>query len=402
MNIWIIDHYAVPPKYYPLARQTIFAKKLMEKGHSVTIFSASTVHNSTINLISENELYREDTVDGVKYVYIKCRGYEGNGISRILNMEEFARKLPKVCSEYEKPDAVLACSLTLQACKKGIKLAQKYGAKGVAQIMDLWPETLIAYGVATAKNPFVWYLRAIEKRIYKKADKLIFTMEGAYDYIKERKWQVIVPESKVSFINNGIDLEAFDYNKEKYKIEDSDLTNNGIIKIVYLGSIRKVNNVGILLDIAKSVRNERIKFLIWGDGDERESLEKRVKDEKISNVVFKGRVDKKFAPYITSNADINIVHNFNSPIFRFGISMNKIFDYFAAGRPIFCDFSCPYNPVIKEKAGIDSDSDIESTAIKLEEFACKRNEEYAHNARKAAEEKYNFNKHVEKLIEILS
>ena len=34
MNIWLINHYAVPPKYYPLARPTLFAKNLMAMGHT--------------------------------------------------------------------------------------------------------------------------------------------------------------------------------------------------------------------------------------------------------------------------------------------------------------------------------------------------------------------------------
>lgn len=38
MDIWLINHYAVPPKYYPLARQTCFARYLMAMGHTVTIF----------------------------------------------------------------------------------------------------------------------------------------------------------------------------------------------------------------------------------------------------------------------------------------------------------------------------------------------------------------------------
>lgn len=46
MRIWLINHYAVPPQYYPLARQNYFAKNLMRLGHEVTIFAASTVHNS--------------------------------------------------------------------------------------------------------------------------------------------------------------------------------------------------------------------------------------------------------------------------------------------------------------------------------------------------------------------
>ena len=81
-------------------------------------------------------------------------------------------------------------------------------------------------------------------------------------------------------------------------------------------------------------------FLIWGDGDEREVLEQRVVDEHINNVVFKGRVEKKYIPYITSQADLNIAHNTPTELFRFGISFNKIFDYMAAGKPTLSTF--PY------------------------------------------------------------
>ena len=54
MRIWLINHYAVPPQYYPLARQNYFAKYLMQAGHEVTIFAASTVHNSELNLIEDD------------------------------------------------------------------------------------------------------------------------------------------------------------------------------------------------------------------------------------------------------------------------------------------------------------------------------------------------------------
>ena len=45
MNIWLINHYAVPPKYYPLARQTYFAKHLMRMGHTVKIFAGLKEEN---------------------------------------------------------------------------------------------------------------------------------------------------------------------------------------------------------------------------------------------------------------------------------------------------------------------------------------------------------------------
>jgi len=402
MNIWIIDHYAVPPEYYPLARQTIFARKLGEKGHNVTIFCASSVHNSDINLSNGADLCREETVNGVKYVYVTCQNYRGNGLARILNMSEFARKLPKVVKRYLKPDAVLACSMTLQACRQGLRLARKYGARAIAQITDLWPETLVAYGVAGKNNPAVLYLRIIEKWIYTHSDSIIFSMEGAYDYIREQHWEKAVPESKIRYINNGVDLDEFDYNKSNYQINDDDLSNPNIIKLVYVGSIRRVNNLGTLLDTAKAVTDTRIRFLIWGDGDEKELLEKRCKEEGINNVVFKGRVDKKYVAYITCQADINLLHNDSSPILRFGLSMNKLFDYFAAGKPILCDFESKYNPVIMQNAGIEVNSLIpEEKAQAIDKISDVDLEALGYNARKAAENIYNFDVLTSKLEEIL-
>lgn len=352
MKIWLINHYAVPPQYYPLARQNYFAKNLMRLGHEVTIFAASTVHNSDKNLIEDDTPYREDVVDGVHYVLIRCKGYHGNGASRILNMLEFARKLPGVCDKYPRPDAIVATSMPPMSCAAGIKLARKYGCRGIAEIADLWPESLIAYGIAGPRNPAVLWLRRLEKWIYTKADAVVFTAEGAYDYIKEQHWEKEVPQSKVFYINNGVDLELFDYNKEHFRVEDKDLDDPDIFKVVYTGSIRQVNNLGLLLDAAKAVKDPRVRFLIWGDGDERPMLEQRVKDENIGNVVFKGWVEKKFVPSIVSRADVNYIDPFSDSVSKYGISSNKLFEYFAAGKPILVQARERYNPVKTYHAGI--------------------------------------------------
>ena len=264
MKIWLINHYAVPPQYYPLARQNYFAKNLMALGHEVTIFAASTVHNSNLNLIVDNTPYREDVVDGVHYVLIRCKGYQGNGVSRILNMFEFARKLPGVCNQFPRPDAIVATSVPPMCCAAGIKLARKYGCRGVAEIADLWPESIVAYGIAGPRNPAVLWLRRLEKKIYTKADAIVFTAEGAYDYIKGQHWENEVPRSKVYYINNGVDLELFDYNKENFRVEDTDLDDPGIFKVVYTGSIRQVNNLGLLLDAAKERRHTPAWYVCTG------------------------------------------------------------------------------------------------------------------------------------------
>lgn len=405
MNIWIIDHYAVPPEYYPLARQTIFAKKLNEKGHTATIFCASSVHNSDKNLSNGAKLYREEIVDGVKYVFVTCKGYRGNGIKRVLNMLEFARKLPKVCKNYEKPDAVLACSMTLQACKQGIKLARKYKAKAVAQITDLWPEALVEYGIAGKNSLPVLYLRRIEKWIYINADSVVISAEGMYRYVIEQGWDKTIPKEKYVYINNGIDLAAFDYNKDHFKLEDKELEDPDFYNIVYTGSIRIVNDLSGVLEVAKCIKNPKIRFLIWGQGDQLEELKQRVIDENITNVFFKGPVEKKYIPYITSKAFVNFAHNQPSKMFKYGISFNKVFDYLAAGRPILCDFPCPYNPVLSAKAGVSVDSaDPNDIALQIERFTAMDStniDRYCTNARIGAKQ-YDFEVLTQKLLDVFT
>ena len=405
MKIWLVNHYAVPPQYYPLARPSLIAKNLIKMGHEVTIIAASTVHNSDKNLIEGKEKIIKFQDDGIPYVLINCASYQGNGLKRVINILEFAKKLPGVLKTLEKPDALIATSFDPISCYAGIKYAKKRGIKSVAEIADLWPETLVDYGGVKPNNPVVKWLRRIEKKIYKTADRIVFTMEGAYDYIIEQGWEKKVQREKVAYINNGIDLEQFDFNRNSYQINDSDLENESVFKVIYAGAIRKVNGLDSLLDAAKKTKDPHIKYLIWGDGDEKERLIKRVEDEKINNVTFKGKVDKKYIPFITSKADLNIAHNTPSKLFRFGISFNKLFDYLAAGKPVLCDFPSKYNPAIMWKAGIEvdkpSDENIANAICQIANESHDKYYEMCENARKAVLQKYNFSSLTLSLMEVI-
>ena len=400
----MINHYAVPPQYYPLARPSLFAKNLIMMGHDVTIIAASTVHNSEINLIEGREKVKKFIDDGIPYILIRCSDYQGNGAKRVINILEFARKLPRVLDTIEKPDAIVATSFDPLSCYAGIKYAKKRGIKAVAEIADLWPETLVAYNGLKPSNPIVKFLRSIEKNIYTQADRVVFTMEGAYDYIVEQGWDVEIPREKVEFINNGIEIKEFDTNRETYTVQDADLNDDSVFKVVYTGAVRKVNNLGLILDAAKLITDPQVRILIWGDGDELEYLKKRVTDEKITNVSLKGKVPKRFVPYITSKADLNILHNSETPIMRFGLSLNKMFDYMAAGKPILVDFHGNNNPVIDNAAGIETDgntaSNIANGIIYIKSLPDQDKINLGFSARKTAE-KYDFDLLTDKLIRVI-
>lgn len=407
MDIWLINHYAVPPQYYPLARQTYFAKHLMAMGHSVTIFAASTVHNSDKNLIADGSPWREETVDGVHYVYIKCTGYRGNGIRRIYNICEFAWKLPGVCRRFPGPDAIVATSMPPTSCAMGVHLARKYQCRGVAEIADLWPESIVAFGILGPRNPAVIALRHLEKWIYKRADAVIFTMEGAYDYIKEQGWEKEIPRSKVFYINNGVDLAVFDDHRAHCCLEDPDLDDPDTYKIVYTGSIRAANGLTQLLDCAERLQDyPELRFLVYGGGEDLEALKALCHERGLKNLVFKGQVKKEYIPYILSKSSVNVLNYAAEAvkIYRYGSSQNKLFEYLASGKPILTNIKIAHSPIERYHCGITAaSSDGKAYAEAVLQLYQLPPAEYAamgQNARNAARE-YDFKNLTKRLLQVI-
>ncbi len=403
MNIWLFNHYAVPPQYYYIHRYNSFASELIKRGHSVTIFCASSVHNSDINLIEDNSPFTVFEQDGVRYVVIKCKSYKTNGVKRVLNMREFARKLPGICRKFTNPNVIIAKTIPLDCAKSGIKIAKKIGCKIIVDVTDLWPESLVSYGLLKKNNLIIKYLRNMEKWIYKNCDELVFSMEGAYEYIKDQKWDRLIPKSKVHFINNGIDCEKYDYEIENNKYFDSELQNRDKYKVVYTGSIRRGDNVGVLIDAAKNL-DSHYSIFIFGSGNEYDLLKARIETEKIKNVYLKGQVDKKFIPSILSYADASIFTVDNCPIIRYGISPNKLFDYIASKKPIICTLNAPFNPADKYNLCIHAETySAEGIANAIKKAASLNKEEIEtikKNSVKAISE-YNFAALTDKLLKVI-
>ena len=58
----------------------------------------------------------------------------------------------------------------------------------MVEVPDLWPESFAAFGLVTRRNPLLKISYLIEKYIYKKAEKVIFTMEGGMEYLAKKNW----------------------------------------------------------------------------------------------------------------------------------------------------------------------------------------------------------------------
>jgi glycosyltransferase involved in cell wall biosynthesis len=423
-NIWLINHYAIPPKFGGLNRHYYFSKYLSNMGYKVKIFTASKIHNSKINVFnSPSDAFsqheeksshalkniKEINFDGVTYTFLKTSNYKNNGLSRIKNMLEFPYRVLTCCKKFKKPDVIYTSSPSPFAALIAVRMAKKFKIPIILEVRDLWPESIVAYKGISPKNPIIRFLYLLEKYLYKHANCIIFTMEGGKEYIKSKELENIVDLSKVYNINNGVDLDEYQKSLENH-FEDFDLEDKCTFKVIYAGSIREVNHLNDLLDAAKIIQNKKqvqpkkIKFLIYGDGTEKKALEDRCNSEKIQNIIFKGHIQRKFIPYALSKADLNIITVRQTDIMRFGCSLNKLFDYMASGKPIVSNLQVNYDLIQRYNCGITTKTkSATDLANAIEQVYTLSHDSYLNmckNARKAAED-YDYKLLTRKLNEII-
>lgn len=416
-HVWIMNHYAGSMYVDCGGRHYNFAKYLKRAGYEPVIFCANSKHGPAETWFPNDTLWHEHMAEeiGVPFVFVKVRTYTGNGKQRVLNMLDFYRNVKKAAKEYAvkhgKPDVIYASSVHPLTLVAGIQLAKRFGVKCVCEVRDLWPEAIACtYPNRFPRNGLIMRLfYQGEKWIYKKSDQLIFTWEGAAtDYLINHKWVKghggPIDLKKSHYINNGVDLVAFDANREAYRTEDQDLDAPDSFKVVYTGSIRRVNELGLILDAAKEVRDPRVKFLLWGTGDEVPALRRRVEEEHIENVVFKGQLEKKYVPYILSRSDINLEHWQHSELLKYGTSHNKLFEYLAAGRPIFSTIKPAYSAIAANHCGAEvkgtSPQEIAEGIQALASLPREEMNQMGRNAREAAKE-YDFQNLTKKLITVI-
>ena len=355
-KIWIVNYYSAPPEYSSNPRHLEFAHHLMKVGYDVTIISSGYLRDKDLDLSPLSNRYTEVNYGEFKFIHIKVKHYSGNGLSRMLSIAQFALKLYKYRKCFEKPDIILhnihaPFDYPISWCAKKLK------AQYIVEAWDLWPDSFVRFGLIAKNNPLTKIAYGIERRLYVKADKIIFTFEGGIDYLNERKWTKEfggkIGINKIFYINNGVNIEEFNSNKEKYQIQDIDLNDDNYFKIIYLGSVRLVNNLKQLIDAANILKdNPKYKFLIYGDGSDRIYLEEYCKSNGLSNVHFKDKwIPFHYVPYVLSKSSLNIL-NYQRDFGMYGISSGKFYQYLASGKPICCNIDISHCLISKNNLGI--------------------------------------------------
>ena len=345
MRIWIVNHYADPPDGLA-TRSFDIAKRLVEKGNPTTIFvcAFSHYHLRPIRKLGWRLWMKED-IEGVRFVWINANSYRGNDLRRVLNMLIFSTlAFLAGVTRRERPDVVIGVSVHPLAALTGYFLSRVKAARFFFEVTDLWPQTLIDFGRLSQDGRTARAMRRLERFLFRKAERIIMLWRHTDEYVESQG----VSPSKIVWIPHGVELTRYEQLTPYLGAPARPF------RVMFLGGFVASNSIDHILDaalvLARRGRDD-VRFLLIGSGQERAPLMARAKSLGLSSVEFPPSVPKREVGRVMGEADAFIYGLRDLPLYRFGISLNKLTDYLAAGRPIIFFGKSTYDPVRDARAG---------------------------------------------------
>lgn len=385
MKVIYLHQYFNTPEMSGGIRSYEFARRLVNDGHEVHMIT-------TVRKGSQFRGWKVSNENGIQvhWLYVPYSNKIGF-LKRILAFLKFAifstTKVLKI-----KGDVVFATSTPLTIVIPALVGLRLCKIPYVLEVRDVWPEAAIAAGVLKSKL-LIYLANKLEKAAYFNSSHIIVLAERFIKSINR-----FSHNRPITLIPNGCDLDLFKIDRSDSLKVKSSLEWLGEKKLVlYAGTIGKANNISYMVCLAKEVYkvDPEIRFLIIGDGNEKDKVISLAHKVGVlnKNLFYLPPVSKSKIPCYFSISTVSCSFMMNSSKLS-ADSANKVFDAFAAGKPVILNnihgTLAPY--VTKENLGIVlSFKDIPEAANDLCNFLNdnKKIEEYSKNVISVAESKFS-------------
>ncbi|MDP3312600.1 glycosyltransferase family 4 protein [Lutibacter sp.] len=328
--IWVLNQTAGKPDSGWGERHYFFSKYWIQKGYEVKIISGSYNH-LFLNQpkISKKTFTVENVEDGISFCWVKIPMYDGASIFKLWSMLVFAFKLFFLSSKLiGKPSVIIVSSMPIFQILPGIFLKWKYKtSKLIFEIRDLWPLTPIHLSGYSKFHPIILGMSWLEKIGYRKADSIVSLLPNAFNYIDK----ISGDTSKSHWISNGIDASLLVKEEISKEIVAQIPTDKFIIG--YSGTMGMANALEYLIEASILLKNnQNIHFVFVGDGYLKKQFLQATKHN--NNITFIDKISKNQVQQVLQLFNCCFIGRNNTPLFDYGVSSNKYFDYMLAGKPI--------------------------------------------------------------------
>ncbi len=389
--VWIINMTAGKPDSGWGERHFYFSKFWIKKGYDVKIISGSYNHlfHNQPTIDSNKKITLEKVEEGITFCWVKIPEYDGGSIFKLWSMIVFAFKVLFLKTKIlGKPEVILVSSMPIFPIISGWYLKKKFKAKKLLfEIRDLWPLTPMYLKGYSKWHPMILIMAWVEKFGYKKADKIVSLLPNAHSYINK----ISRDKSKFCWIPNGIDETLLIKEQLPNSISKQIPSNKFVIG--YTGTMGMANALEYLIEASILLKNNKdMHFVFVGDGYLKDKLREQVKGN--TNITFISKINKNQVQHMLTFFDICFVGRNKTPLFDYGVSSNKFFDYMLAKKVIISSSNKIKDPVELSGAGLivepENGKAIVDGIIKIYNYSAKEREEIAIKGYNYVKEYHNF------------
>lgn len=331
-------------------RPYYLAKYLVRCGHEVQVLAARYSHLRRQNPIGIGV----ERIDGIDYEWLPGLEYR-SASKRAVNVLWVALYLRinagKIAKTY-RPDVVIVSSPYPFHIYGGEKIARYAGAKLIFEVRDLWPLTLTELGGISPSHPYIRWMASAEEHAYKVADKVVSVLPAADQYMKSKG----MAAEKFAYIPNGVDPDEWSVEEQRLPEQLGNAIerarSKGRFIVGYLGAHGLANSLEPLVRAAARVGDLPVSVFMVGHGPEKAALKEIADQQTPVNVEFFDPIPKVCVAAFLRRIDAAYLGSLPSPLYRYGISPNKMMDYLIAGVPIIYANKAANDPVSDAQCGV--------------------------------------------------
>ncbi|MFA6303063.1 MAG: glycosyltransferase family 4 protein [Legionella sp.] len=357
-TIWYLHHYAGSPSLGMSYRPYYLSREFNRNDYKSYVIAAS-FHHLLHSEIIQKQPVNQQLIDGQDYVFLKTCTYHNNGVMRLINMLSYSYKVwrhsKKLVQITGQPSVLIVSSSHPFHYLSAYRLAKKHKAKLVFEVRDIWPASLVELLNLKSYHPIVLALKWIEKFAYKKSDHVVSLLPNALNYMQQRG----LSPDRFTYISNGVAVGESGVSKHPLSESISELITQkrqqGYFIIGYAGAHGHPNALDDLMDALIILKNEnytKVHFFLVGNGILKQELQDCANKNGLSAISFCDEIPKNQVADFLDQMDAVYLGWKDKPIYEFGISPNKIFDYMFAAKPILLAFSSKDNLVSQTQSGL--------------------------------------------------
>ncbi len=334
MKILVICQYYFPEPF----RISDICEEFVRQGHEVLVVTGTPNYPmGEIYPGYENGGKMDEILNGVKVHRCITTPRKTGALNRLKNYFSYPIASKKYIKTLDDSfDVVFVNQLSpVMMADAGIWYKKKYNKKLVLYCLDLWPESLCVGGIKKGSAIYKVF-KAVSKRVYQAADKLLITSRSFRDYLKG---MFDIADERITYLPQYAEAQFLNL-KEKGRGE--------IFNLLFAGNIGTAQSAETIVEAARLLKNEKVMFHIVGDGIELETVKKQA--EGLENIVFYGRKPLEEMPRYYEIADAMLVTLTNDPIISLTLP-GKVQTYMAAGKPIVGAINGETSLVLKEAQG---------------------------------------------------